>query len=178
MVPMNWKQQIGLNVCKEVNFDALTSIEDVWGRIKEASLNQYLQLFPSFVLFFTKMIVSHGSFISTFDLLTNQWDKKHITFESNVVRIWRDSENHLDDDYNCGVLLSNGTIRFLSQKLKPSREVDEEGNPVMVMNEKVYLKETEFKIPGTIVQSCIDPIDTDQNRLIVALADKKNRSST
>jgi hypothetical protein len=158
----------------------------VWNNIKKGRVSGSAKLFPSFLLFFTKLVVAHHNIVSVFDCITGRWSappsKKsfwnpsgstleqkssgkshHFVFEAPVLSIFRSKMDHEAGAYEIAVVLKNNTIRILV------------GLESRTSDLKIELSTAKLEIPGYIDQICMDTETTENGRCAFFLIDK-NRS--
>jgi len=164
---MNWKQRIGLSVSQSVpvpqELNNKQSVNKLWLRIGQNSVSQTMNLYPSFLLFFTKMIVAHQNIVSIFDLLESKWTE-HLTFTARVTDVFRHTSSHTESNYEIGILLENGIIRLL------------EARETIKSDFKLKLTDKVTKLPGKVVSKCFETNIEDLNPSLYFLLDKSDEA--
>lgn len=115
-IAMSWKQMMGLKVSLIVPIDTglsrRQSLNKKWKMINNNQLSRSFNLYPSFTLFFTKMLLAHSNMVSIYDLLKEKWTS-HFTFPERVEFLFRHKAVYAERKYEIGVLLENSNIYIM-----------------------------------------------------------------
>jgi hypothetical protein len=94
----------------------------VFQNIFYQKIKNHCQIFNSFGLLKTFMLVAHGHLISLFSVTKQKWIK-HFAFDHEIELIFRQKDEH--DEFDLYVLLKDGTIHVINQRNNKNPDVDE-----------------------------------------------------
>ena len=116
MDKFNFKSENNESVLQTINF--INNLEDDG---TQRICSECVGLYSSFINSGRRIVISHGRFISSYDMIKEQWEEDHLEFDDDVRQLFRSKTSEAEDKLTLGILVGYKTFRFLHVGLSSSK---------------------------------------------------------